>query len=826
MGLAEQMKRLLIAGLCFCASSAALGQAFAPTIVEMTTSVSVGHFALVESHESNQLPSQGGTVGGNVDSSPLEESSDATAWWAGRGALSAYGLICLLVVALVGLGFNRRRLQRLAYIDALRQREDRLKLSLWGSGDGFWDWDIDSNQLHREGLDRVLGLPDADAIMDLTDWKAGEVHPDDLPLVNDRIYRHVNGHTEHYESEHRLRSAQGNWVWVLARGKIVERGKGGEARRVAGTVRNIEAQRQQQHDARVAAEVIRNMSEAVAVLDQELCFRQVNPAFEQASGYSQAELVGQPWSMLDSPNHQSAYYQARQESLSSGQRWRGECWQRGRSGEDLLFATDVVQARDRASDAPYFVVVQNDITARKRAELELRYLADYDPLTGLANRMVLMRKVADALAAAQAQGQRLALLFMDLDRFKQINDSLGHAVGDELLQAVGERMQASLPGSTFLARQGGDEFTILLDASTGVANAERIAADMIRAFAEPIRLRGSDVPITTSIGIAYFPDHADSSADLLRFADAAMYAAKAAGRNIYRVFHQDMASGSRLRLALEQSARVSDGLGDFSLHYQPIYDVVDQRPVAVEALLRWSHPEMGQVGPDVFIPLLEESGLIVNLGRQVIDQALRQLASWRALGLARLRVAVNLSTLQLLRAELCADIAASLAQAGLPGSALELELTETLLMSNPEQAVRTLSELKELGVVIAVDDFGTGYSSLSYLKRLPIDKLKIDREFISDLPGDADDATIVQMMLAMARALNIRATAEGVETPEQLAFLRQHHCEEAQGYLLCRPLVADDCLAALESAASPSNQPPGGAGQVALTDTSHKAPAR
>jgi len=721
-------------------------------------------------------------------------------WWFSDTALGAYGLIAGLLLLLAIISIAKRRRQNRAYVEALRQREDRLKLSLWGSGDGFWDWDIASNEIHREGLDRVLGMPESHAVMDLSDWKAGQVHPDDLQAVNDRIYQHVNGHVEYYESEHRLHSHRGTWVWVLARGKIVERDKNGAPTRVAGTVRNIESERQQQHDARVSTEVIRNMSEAVAVLDEHLCFRQVNPAFEHANGYANDELMGQPWSLLNSPRTDDKVYQDRSESLSKLNRWRGDCWQRGRSGVDLLFATNIVQARDRGTEAPYYVVVQNDITERHRTEQELRFLANYDPLTGLANRNMLMQRIAAALPQAQRDGTRVALLFMDLDRFKQINDSLGHTVGDELLKAVGDRMRANLPSNAFLARQGGDEFTILLTEPCGAEDCEQIAGGLIVAFAEPIQVRGNEVPVTPSIGIALYPHHADNPADLLRFADGAMYAAKAAGRNAFRFFQQEMSSGSRLSVALEQSARQVDGLGDFSLHYQPIFCVNSMQPIAVEALLRWSHPELGVVGPDVFVPLLEESGSIVNVGRNVVREALRQVGLWRRQNFRELRVAVNLSTLQLLRMELCADIQAALVEAQLPGTALELELTETLVMSNPEQAIRTLTELKGLGVTIAIDDFGTGYSSLSYLKRLPIDKLKIDREFIGDLQDDPDDAVIVQTMLAMAKALKIRATGEGVEAPSQLRFLRQHRCEEAQGFLLCRPLPAERCSEAMSEA--------------------------
>lgn len=730
-------------------------------------------------------------------------------WYATPAAQSVYVLLSLTTGWILWIAFARRRQRRRAYLRALREREDRLQLALWGSDDGFWDWEIASGRLHREGLDRVLGNVESSAVLSISDWQASEVHPDDLPLVDERLQRHLRGDSAHYESEHRLRDARGQWVWVLARGRVAERDAEGRPIRIAGTVRNIEARRREQHEARIAGEVLRNMGEAVAVLDADFRFQQVNPAFEEISGYTAADLDGQPWDLLASPLHSAGFYRGRERMLEEQGRWRGECWQRDRSGRDLLLATEALRARDRDRDAPYHIVVQSDITARKRAEMELRYLANYDPLTGLANRALLMEQMLLSLQHAAGQQSRLAMLFMDLDRFKQINDSLGHAVGDELLKAVGERMRAALPASAFIARQGGDEFTVLLDDLTGADQSHQVAAQLLAAFGEPIRVRGNEVQVTPSIGVALYPDHGQTGEDLLRHADAAMYAAKAAGRNTWRSYAPDLAGHGHLRVALEQSARAS-GLADFQLVYQPIVRIADRRPVAVEALLRWRHPELGVIGPERFIPLLEESGLIVPVGRHALRVALAQLATWQRSGLSGIRMAVNLSTLQLLRAELPSELKTALEDAGVPGSDLELELTETLLMSNPEQAIRTLGELKSIGIEIAVDDFGTGYSSLGYLKRLPIDKLKIDREFIADLLVDPDDATIVQTVIAMARALRLRATAEGVETEAQLEFLTRHGCEEAQGYLLCRPLPADQCTAwlrerVLASAAAPQD---------------------
>lgn len=719
-------------------------------------------------------------------------------WWSSRPARGIYAGLLSLVLAISLLERQRRRVQRREHLAELREREERLSVCLWGSGDDFWDWDISRGVLYRHGTEQLLGS-DQDGSLSELEWMRQVVHPDDLPLVRRRMEVALSGAQPFYESEHRIRGGGSDWVWVLARGKVVDRDSAARPLRMAGTARNITHLRSTQQELKIAAEVIGNMSEAVSVLDLQLCFVSVNPAFQRVTGYSADEAMGQSLQMLDSPRHSDAEYQTIRSQILDTGRWHGELWLRRKDASDLCAALEIVRIR-RGGEADLIVVVMNDITERKRAELELKYLANFDALTGLPNRTMFHGRLLHAVKRANRRNARLALLFIDLDRFKQINDTLGHAAGDELLRATSQRMTATVPGGAIVARLGGDEFTVLLPDLRADEDAQKVAQALIDAFVDPVNLGGNEVVISPSIGIACYPEHGDDPGTLLKHADAAMYSSKDAGRNTWRVYNDELAHLTRQRVALEAGLRRAMERREFQLVFQPILRLADRRIITLETLLRWHHPEFGTIAPDVFVPILEESGMVVTVGSWVLSEALAQLKHWRAQGFTELRLAVNISTLQLLRGELHDQIAELLRHFDLPGSCLELELTETLVMSNPEQSIRSLDMLAAQGVAIAVDDFGTGYSSLSYLKRLPIKKLKIDKSFIRDIGRDPDDTTIVNIIIALAHVLELSAVAEGVETEEQLHFLESSGCDQIQGYLLCKPLPAAEVQRYLQDA--------------------------
>ena len=720
-----------------------------------------------------------------------------------QGALPYLQIAALL--AAIGLSWlfwrlvSRRREQEDLLIGQIREREARLNLALWGSGDEFWDWNIRDNSLYRLGANQLFGQGTLET-MSTDDWRNNSVHPDDLPRVQKLLQEHIVGHAEIYDSEHRIRGANGDWVWVRSRGKVVERDESGNPLRMAGTARDITAIRRAERERRVALEVLRSMSEAVAVIDLEFCFISVNPSFSRITGYSEEEVTGVNSSMLDSGQHSPDFYRRVRDILERTGHWAGEMWQRRKDDEEFLGWVEMSEVRDSLGMRSHFVAVVNDITDKKRAEQELRYLANYDTLTGLPNRALLSERLGRAIIRARRQETRVAVLFLDLDRFKDINDSLGHAAGDRLLKAAASRLQSTVSASDTVARLGGDEFTVVLEDVESVLAVERMAREILTAFSTPLEVdERHDVSITPSLGISLYPDHALVPTDLLKYADTAMYQAKAEGRNTYQIYNETMDAEARRRAAIISALRKALERGEFRLVYQPRMALADGRITGVEALLRWNSSDLGEISPTVFIPLAEESGLIVSIGEWVLGEACRQMKSWRQHGLTEICVGVNVSVLQLLRGNLVAYLKRLLEVTELPADRLELELTESMVMQNAEQTTAMLNELRRLGVSLAIDDFGTGYSSLVYLKRLPIDTLKIDKEFIDDLTRDADDEAITSTIVTMGHSLGLTVVAEGVENEDQLNFLRQQGCDEIQGHWLSRPLDGDRCLAFIRS---------------------------
>jgi len=439
-----------------------------------------------------------------------------------------------------------------------------------------------------------------------------------------------------------------------------------------------------------------------------------------------------------------------------------------------------------------------DITARKRAEAHLAYQSNYDELTGLPNRKLLADRLQRAMMQAQQNGVALAVLYLDLDRFKAINDTLGHQVGDEFLRLVAPRMTSALGQNDTVARVGGDEFIIVLPEIASVRDAGRVAERIIEAFAQPVSVRGRELYSSASVGISIYPDDGSTAEELIRGADAALYRAKSGGHGTFRFYAAATHALAVDRLELEHDLRRAYERNEFALYFQPIVDRFE-RPAAVEALLRWEHPRLGTVSPDRFIPLCEEIGLIVPLGHWVIQTALAQIGEWDRHALPTLRVAINISGRQVLDPRLCSTLKEALAATGVAPARVELEITESVVMGDVPGARRVISELKAIGVGISLDDFGTGYSALSYLKHFSVDALKIDRTFIRDLPQDRGDSAIVSAVVALGHAMGLSVVAEGVETAEQAAMVRRLGVDEMQGYYFSKPLAAVELERVLRS---------------------------
>lgn len=544
------------------------------------------------------------------------------------------------------------------------------------------------------------------------------------------------------------------------------------------------------------ASVFDNSGEAILVTDADNRIVEVNPAFTLITGYSPDEVRGRDPSLLASGRTTAEEHRQMWLAIHEDDFWQGEIWDRHRDGHVYPKWMTISTIRDGAGRINHYIASFTDITARKAAEERIHYLAHHDPLTRLPNRTHLQARLEQAIASARRDGGRLAVLFLDMDHFKHINDSLGHHVGDGLLVEVAERLRQSVRESDVVARLGGDEFVVVLTdiAADTVAT---VAGKLLKNLAQPYVIDEHALHSTPSIGISLFPEDGADAETLMKNADTAMYHAKEAGRNTCQFFTAAMNEAATERIVLEGQLRRGIERGEFVLHYQPQIDVASGRPCGVEALVRWQHPERGLISPLKFVPVAEETGLIIPLGEWVLDTAIGERARWRAAGLDGIRMSVNLSAHQLRDPQLVPRIAALLARHGLRSGDLELEITESVAMKNPQATSRLLAQLRELGIELAIDDFGTGYSSLSYLKQLPLDRLKLDRSFVMDIEHDPNDAAISAATISLAHSLGLSVVAEGVETTSQYAFLKGLDCDVVQGYLFSRPLPAAEAEAFL-----------------------------
>ncbi|MBI4986207.1 MAG: EAL domain-containing protein [Rhodocyclales bacterium] len=540
---------------------------------------------------------------------------------------------------------------------------------------------------------------------------------------------------------------------------------------------------------RLAAAVFENTSEGVVVTDADARIVSVNAAFTDITGYPAAEAIGAKPNLLRSDHHDAAFYRQLWQTLLETGRWQGEVWNRRKGGEVYLEWLTINRIPEADGIPSCYVAVFNDITEQRRKDDHIRHLAFHDPLTGLPNRSLLQDRLQHAIERARRESGRLAVVFVDLDRFKGINDTLGHDVGDKLLQQVAQRIRSHLRSMDTVARMGGDEFVILLEDLKEPEHCAVLASAVIGDISQPLAIQGHTIHVGASLGIASFPEDGDDAVTLMKHADTAMYAAKTAGKGTYRFFRSEMMALATLRMQLELDLRHAIANGELELHYQPKVAIVSGEVHGVEALVRWRHPTRGLVAPGDFIPVAEDTGQIVALGDWVLQEACRQAALWQAQGLTP-TIAVNVSAKQLQHNALAERIVELTGAHGIPPSRLQIELTESVLMADPAKAAGILAHLRAIGATVAVDDFGTGYSSLAYLRRLPIDVLKIDRSFVMNADQNDVDAQIVRTIIALGQSLRMTVVAEGVETEAQARLLGELGCEIAQGYFYARPQPA------------------------------------
>jgi diguanylate cyclase (GGDEF)-like protein/PAS domain S-box-containing protein len=537
----------------------------------------------------------------------------------------------------------------------------------------------------------------------------------------------------------------------------------------------------------LAGGIFDNSSEGVMVTDSHSRIIAVNPAFTEITGYSAEEAIGKTPRLMRSEHHPAEFYQALWRSLESSGRWQGEIWNRRKSGEVFCEWLTIIRVVCDNAEGPYFVALFTDITELRRKDERIHRLAFRDPLTGLPNRSLALDRLQHAIDMARRSARPLGAMLIDLDRFKTVNDVFGHDIGDLLLKAVAERLAGMFRSSDTVARLGGDEFLVIMEEASEPEECAALAERVIRNISEPIEIQGRAIQIGASVGMAFCPNDAEEVTTLIKHADVAMYAAKADGKGVFRFFRTDMNERATKFLSLEMELRLAIENGELELHYQPKVALADGALHGVEALVRWRHASRGLVSPADFIPVAEESGLIVELGDWVLREACRQAALWQGrMGV----IAVNLSARQCDKVDLVGRIRELTGQYGIDPALLQLELTESTVMTHPERAIELLDRVHELGVTVAVDDFGTGYSSLSYLRRLPIDTLKIDRSFILNLGMNEEDSQIVGTIIALGQILKMTVVAEGVETEAHAQLLRDLGCDLAQGYLFARPQPA------------------------------------
>ncbi|MBU1224678.1 MAG: EAL domain-containing protein [Gammaproteobacteria bacterium] len=541
-----------------------------------------------------------------------------------------------------------------------------------------------------------------------------------------------------------------------------------------------------------AATVFENTKEGVMIADAANRVVAVNRAFVEITGYGADELIGRTPEVLRSSRQDEAFYRRIGEAIKEHGHWQGELWDRRKNGEDYPAWLSISVVKDDGGQVTHHVSVFSDITVLKESEARLDRLAHHDPLTGLPNRLLLNARTEHALARARRNEKQMAVLFLDLDRFKYINDTLGHPAGDLLLQQVAERLRKCVRDEDTISRLGGDEFTVVLEDLDDAGAASTVARKILGALSEKAVLFGREVFVTCSIGISLYPRDGEDIVTLFKNADSALYRAKDQGRDTYQFYTEELTTLAVERLELENDLRHALETGELLVHYQPQVNLRSGRITGMEALARWQHPRRGLLMPADFIPLAEETGLIVPLGEWVLRTACFQAKAWLDAGLSTAPVAVNLSPRQFRQKDLVERIAGIVQESGLPPDQLELEITEGLVMFNVEASVTLMGRLKDLGVRFSIDDFGTGYSSLSYLKRFPIDKIKIHQSFVQNITTDPEDAAISSAIISLTHSMKRKAIAEGVETDAQREFLLSHHCDEIQGHHFSKPAPADE----------------------------------
>ncbi len=673
----------------------------------------------------------------------------------------------------------------------LRENEERHKLlveeSLNGSyivEDGKWAY---INPKFAE----IFGYSTEELLQEPVDKV---VHIEDLSLVLTNLNRRLKGEVRSIQYKFRGVKKDGSFITVEVLGN---RYQSNDKVAIFGTLVDITDASKSTEKLRMAEKVFENTIEGIVVTDKDATIQWVNPAFTAITGYSSHEAIGKNPRILRSEKHAREFYTQMWDSLINHGKWQGEIWNRRKNGETYPEWLTISAICDEEGNTIQYVSVFNDISERIKREEHIKYQAYHDALTKLPNRYLLYDRLNMNISHAHRNQEKLAVMLLDLDRFKRINDTMGHPAGDMLLQEVALRLRDSLREGDTVSRLGGDEFCIIVEDIKHVENTLKVAQKIFKALSKPFLLRDHELYITTSIGVSIYPNDGADVDSLIKNADTAMYEAKAQGRNSVRLYTSSMNDEALKRLAIENEIIKGLEKEEFVVYYQPQLCLRTNKITGAEALIRWQHPELGFLLPGKFIHIAEETGLVELLGNWVLSTACRQNKLWQEKGHTAINISVNISAMQFQQKSLIKSVNVALQKSGLAAGYLDLEITESSAIQDQDFAIMLLKELKKNGLQISMDDFGTGYSSLALLNKLPIDRLKIDRSFISNIGNDVEKQAIVSAIIAMAKSLGLTVVAEGVETQEQLEYLKEHHCDEIQGYLISTPVKAEDFEALL-----------------------------
>ena len=675
--------------------------------------------------------------------------------------------------------------------DQLQATQDSLNIAIEATQMLFWEFEIASDRLAYDASKLSwVGLSDHGAPESMSAWM-DLIHPVDRAGYKTQLAQLVQGNTDVIDFDHRMQDATGQWIWLHIRGAVVLRNERGMPLRLGGGCVNITERKRAEEKLRLSALTLENSSEALIIADAENRIQEVNSALTRLTGYERDAVIGEFAGVLGSGRGSSDFSHTMYKAIDEKGQWQGEIWNRRKDGKMVALWLTVNTLFNDDGSVHRRVALFSDITEQKQAEERIRIQANFDDLTQLPNRRMFHDRLAQSVKLSQRSGLPVALLFMDLDHFKDINDTLGHIKGDALLVMAAQRISGCVRATDTVSRMGGDEFTVVLTEIDDLRSVDRIAQSIVVALSQPFEMEHDSVQLSVSMGISLWPDDTTDLDDLIKNADQAMYAAKRGGRNRFCYFTPAMQTAALQRMQMLVDLRSALAQGQFKLHFQPIVNLATGRIHKAEALIRWQHPVHGMVGPVTFIPLAEESGLINEIGHWVFVEAARQVKCWRNTLTPDFQISVNVSPVQMRTSDLSALWLPLLAEMGLEGNSLVIEITEGMLLEDSCQIVKQLQAFRQAGVQLAIDDFGTGYSSLSYVQKLDIDYLKIDQSFIRNLASKKNDRALSESMVAMAHKLGLSVIAEGVETQTQSDLLSKMGCDYVQGYLYAKPVPAE-----------------------------------